>query len=170
LSGEQLQTVFEQFKSLADKKKEIYDGDIVALIQKQLSGTMRQAWSLVSFSVSSGSGEQPRVRLTLRHGEQEFREDVQEGDGPIDAAFWAVERITGIKVVCKDYRVRSATLGRDAQGEVTLEVEHEGESYRGVGISTDTVESTILAMLNAVNRIATEKDLRSQKRVSSQDA
>ncbi len=170
VTGEQLQTIFEQFKALADKKKEIYDGDIVALIQKQLSGQVSEAWSLVRFSVSSGTGEPPRVQLTLRHGEKEFTEEVQQGDGPIDAAFWAVERITGIKVVCKDFRVRSATLGQDAQGEVNLEVLHEGESYRGTGVSTDTVESTILAMLNAVNRITTEKEIRRGSRVSPHDA
>ena len=109
------------------------------------------------------------VRLTLRHGDQEFSEEVQQGDGPIDAAFWAVERITGIKVICRDYRVRSATLGRDAQGEVTVEVEHEGQTYRGIGLSTDTVESTILAMLNAVNRVAAEKGIRSPNRLSPHD-
>jgi 2-isopropylmalate synthase len=169
LTAEQLQEVFEQFKTLADKKKEIYDGDITALIQKQISGKVQESWSLVSFQVSSGTGGQPMVRLTLRHGNQEYSEQVQQGDGPIDAAFWAVERITGIKVVCRDYRVRSATLGRDAQGEVTVEVEHEGQSYRGVGLSTDTVESTILAMLNAVNRIAAEKGIRSPNRLSPHD-
>ncbi len=142
----------------------------MALIQKQLSGQVSEAWSLVRFSVSSGTGEPPRVQLTLRHGEKEFTEEVQQGDGPIDAAFWAVERITGIKVVCKDFRVRSATLGQDAQGEVNLEVLHEGESYRGTGVSTDTVESTILAMLNAVNRITTEKEIRRGSRVSPHDA
>jgi 2-isopropylmalate synthase len=56
-------------------------------------------------------------------------------------------------MVCKDFRVRSATLGRDAQGEVTVEIEHAGRSYRGIGVSTDTVEATILAILNAINRI-----------------
>jgi len=169
ITGEQLQTIFEQFKILADKKKEIYDGDIVALIQKQLSGQLHDAWSLSSFNVSSGTGTQPKVRLTLKHGDREFTEEVQQGDGPIDAAFWAVERITGIKVVCSDFRVRSATLGQDAQGEVTLEVLHDGQAYRGTGVSTDTVESTILAMLNAVNRIEAEKGLRSQGRVSPHD-
>ena len=79
------------------------------------------------------------------------------GDGPIDAVFWAVEKITGIELVCKDFSVRSATLGRDAIGEVNLEVEHKGRTYRGVGVSTDSVESTILAMLNAINRIVSEK-------------
>ncbi len=157
LSGEQLQPVFEQFKLLADKKKELYDGDIVALIQQQLSGGEEPVWSLVDYEVTSASGRTPHVRLTLKRGDQDKTETIEQGDGPIDAAFWAVEKITGIEVVCKDYQVRSATLGRDAIGEVNVEVEHKGRSYRGVGASTDTVESTILAMLNAVNRIIADR-------------
>jgi 2-isopropylmalate synthase len=153
ISGEQLQTVFDQFKLLADKKKEIYDGDIMALIQQQISGSIHEEWSLVDYEVTSGKSRKPHVRVTLRHGDHEITEEVEQGDGPIDAAFWAVEKITDIQVVCKDFRVRSATLGRDAIGEVNLEVEHKGRSYRGVGVSTDSVESTILAMLNAINRI-----------------
>ena len=84
-------------------------------------------------------------------------EELSSGDGPIDAAFWAAERLTGVKLVCKDFQVRSATIGRDAQGEATLEVEHEGQTYRGRGVSTDTVEATVRAILNAVNRIANAK-------------
>jgi 2-isopropylmalate synthase len=157
VTAEQLQTVFEKFKELADKKKDVYDGDIVALIQNVISGEVEQAWTLVRFEASSGTGRSPRVSLTLAHDGKEFSQTVEQGDGPVDAAFWAVERITGLKVVCKDYRVRSATLGRDALGEVQLEIEHEGQTVKGVGVSTDTVESTILAMLNAINRIATVK-------------
>jgi 2-isopropylmalate synthase len=159
LTGEQLQTVFEQFKLLADKKKDIYDGDITALIQQQISGSVDQQWSLVDYEVTSGKSRSPLVRLTLKHGDQERTEQIEQGDGPIDAAFWAVEKITGIKVVCKDFRVRSATLGRDAIGEVNLEVEYKGRTYRGVGVSTDSVESTILAMLNAINRIIEDQKL-----------
>ncbi len=154
ITAEQLQHVFEKFKTLADKKKELYDGDIVALIQHEISGQVEEAWSLVRFDVASGSNRQPKVCLTLAHNGQESSAEVEQGDGPIDAAFWAVENLTGLKVVCKDYRVRSATLGRDALGEVQLEIEHEGQIYKGVGVSTDTVEATILAMLNAINRIA----------------
>jgi 2-isopropylmalate synthase len=159
LTGEQLQIVFEKFKALADKKKEVYDGDIVALIQEQISGQVQQAWTLVSFDVVAGSGKQPSVRLTLKHGDREFTEEATQGDGPIDAAFWAVEKITGYKVLCKDFRVRSATLGRDALGEVIVEIEYNGIAHRGVGLSTDTVEATILAMLNAINRIASMSDV-----------
>jgi 2-isopropylmalate synthase len=165
-----LQTVFEQFKILADKKKEVYDGDIAALIQQQMRGKLQQVWTLVSYQLISGTGQQPTVKLTLRHGDEEFTEEVQQGDGPIDAAFWAVERITGVEVACNDFQVRSATIGRDALGEVTVEVEHEGQAYRGVAVSTDSVEATISAMLNAINRIAAEKEFRSQSRVSPQDS
>lgn len=157
LTGEQLQVVFERFKLLADKKKEIYDGDIVALVQQQISGSMEEDWTLVDFESTTSRTGMPRVRLALRHSGNVSSVVVEQGDGPIDAAFWAVEKLTGIEVVCKDYRVRSATLGRDAIGEVDVEVEHEGRTYRGVGSSTNTVEATILAMLNAVNRICVDK-------------
>jgi len=162
LTKEQLQTVFIEFKELADKKKEVYDGDIVALIEQQLVRVKDAEWQLVSFEVTSGSDRRPHVKLTLRHGDNEVTEELSDGDGPVDAAFLATERITGIKLVCKDFQVRSATLGRDAQGEVNLEVEYEGETYRGRGASTDSVEATIRAILNAVNRIAVMKRVQEQ--------
>ena len=153
LTGEQLQAVFEEFKALADKKKEIYDGDIAALIEMQIHSAPEQQWSVVSFEATSGTGRKPKVQLTLRHGEEEFTEELSDGDGPIDAAFLATEKITGIKLRCKDFQVRSATLGHDALGEVVLEIDYNGRSFRGRGVSTDTVEATVLAILDAVNRI-----------------
>ena len=154
LDGEQLQEVFDAFKKLADKKKEIYDGDIHALIQQRIhGGETENGWSLVAFDVKATSGETPICKLTLARDGQKIIEEVAEGDGPIDAAFWAVEKITGLEITCKDYQVRSATLGRDAIGEVLVEIEYQGTVYRGRGTSTDTVESTIKAILDAVNRI-----------------
>ena len=73
---------------------------------------------------------------------------MSDGDGPIDAAFLATEKITVVKLVCKDYQVRSATLGHDALGEVTLEVKHNGKTHRARGVSTDKVEATVLAILS----------------------
>jgi 2-isopropylmalate synthase len=153
LTGEQLQQVFDDFKRLADKKKEIYDGDIVALIEQQLHGVPEAEWQLVSFTASSGTGRSPHAKLTLRRGSQEITKEMSAGDGPIDAAFAVIEEITGLKLVCKYFEARSASIGRDAQGEVTLEIELQGVTYRGRGASTDTVEATIKAVLNAVNRI-----------------
>ncbi|MHB8971624.1 MAG: 2-isopropylmalate synthase [Pirellulaceae bacterium] len=157
LSGEQLQQLFEEFKKLADKKKEIYDGDLVALIEQQLHGVAHEHWKLVSFEIISRAGDVPHVTMTLQNGGQPTTEEVTSGDGPIDAAFRAVEKITGLTLACKDYQVRSATIGRDALGEASLEIEHEGRSYRGLGVSTDTVEATVKALLNAVNRIVVMK-------------
>ncbi len=153
LTGEQLQQVFEDFKALADKKKEIYDGDIVALIEQLLHGATQEHWKLVSFEVVSRTGDVPYVKMTLQNGGEAITKEVTTGDGPIDAAFRAVEQITGLELVCKDYQVRSATIGQDALGEASLEIEHDGRSYRGLGVSTDTVEATVKALLNAVNRI-----------------
>ena len=157
LNDEQLRNVFDEFKKLADKKKEIYDGDLVALIQQEIQAEVEEQWSLVSFQATSGSDQVPHVRLTLQRGEEQFTEELSEGDGPIDAAFLATEKITGLTLVCKDYQVRSASLGHDAQGEVVLEVEHKGQVFRGRGVSTDTVEATVRAILNAVNRIANSR-------------
>lgn len=157
LSGEQLQSLFEDFKDLADKKKEIYDGDIIALIRQQIHELSEEQWSLVSFEVKCGSDQNPTVRVTLRRGAEEFTETMSDGDGPIDAAFLATEKITGLQLLCREFHVKSSTIGHDAQGEATLEVEHKGAIYRGRGVSTDSVEATLMALLNAVNRVASDQ-------------
>ena len=155
LTGEQLQAVFDDFKRLADKKKDIFDGDIIALIEQRIHGTpAEEEWKLVAWEVTSASGKRPRAKLTLRRGNEEQTAEVADGDGPIDAAFLATEKITGIKLKCIDYQVKSASLGHDALGEVNLSVQHGRETFRGRGVSTDTVESTVHAILAAVNRIA----------------
>ena len=159
LTGEQLQQIFEEFKQLADKKKEIYDGDILALIEQQLHGVVHEHWKLVEFEIISRTGDVPHVKLTLQNGGAAVTQEITSGDGPVDAAFRAVEQITGLELACKDYQVRSATIGRDAQGEASLEIEHNGRSYRGLGVSTDTVEATIKALLNAVNRIVVTRSV-----------
>jgi len=150
---DQLQQLFEEFKKLADKKKVVYDGDIVALIEQQLHGAVQQHWKLVDYEITCRSGHAPHVKMRLESGGASTTTEVNTGDGPVDAAFRAVEQITGLELVCKDYQVASATIGRDAQGEASLEIEHHGRSFRGLGVSTDTIEATIKALLNAVNRI-----------------
>ncbi len=72
----------------------------------------------------------------------------------MDAIFLAIENLTGISVVCKDFNVHSVTVGKDAQGEVMVQVEHDGRMYRGRGVSTDSMEASARAFLNAVNKIA----------------
>jgi len=152
LTDEQLAAVFEDFKALADKKKEIYDGDIAALIEQRKSQVVDQ-WQLVSYEVQATSGETPKATLTLSRGDETSTKTIAAGDGPLDALFCAIEEITDKPVVVRDFRVQSATHGKDAQGEAIIEVEHNQKTYRGRGVSTDTVEAGTRAFLNAVNHI-----------------
>ena len=87
-------------------------------------------------------------------GDEEFSTKAACGDGPIDAIFLAMEDLTGISVDCKDFNVHSVTVGKDAQAEVMVQVEYQGHLYRGHGVSTDSVEASAKAFLNAINRIA----------------
>ncbi len=153
LNRDQLNSVFEQFKALADKKKEIYDADLAALVEQQMHA-LDEMWTLESYEVASGSGRQPTVRLSLHKGGEVVSTEMTCGDGPIDAVFLAIEKLTGYEVACNDFRVHSVTVGKDAQGEVTVQVEHEGSLFRGRGVSTDSVEASAKAFLNAINRIA----------------
>ncbi len=134
ISAEQLQRVFERFKELADKKKEVYDGQCRA-DPSEIAGTQAEsnAWKVVRYDVSSGSGRSPKVHLTLSNHGKEHSTEVEQGDGPIDAAFWAVEKLTGIKLTCKDYRLQSATLGRDAQAEVVFGSRTRRQIVQGYG-------------------------------------
>ncbi|MHB8899754.1 MAG: 2-isopropylmalate synthase [Thermoguttaceae bacterium] len=161
LTGEQLNTVFDAFKRLADKKKEIYDGDLAALVEEQIRG-VADVWVLDSYQVASGTSRSPHVALTIRKGDEVKSAEMECGDGPIDAIFLAIEKLTGIDVVCNDFRVHSVTVGKDAQGEVTVQLEYEGNLYRGHGVSTDSVEASAKAFLNAINRIVS---LRNGQRV-----
>ncbi len=118
---------------------------------------MGDQWTLESYHIICGNGERPKVTLRLRHGTQEYGESMECGDGPVDAIFLAIERLTGVSTVCRDFRVHSVTVGKDAQGEVNVEVEHQGALYRGRGVSTDSVEASAKAFLNAINKIAVAK-------------
>jgi 2-isopropylmalate synthase len=153
LNDEQLQRVFEQFKVLADRKKHVYDADLEALAEAELHQGPG-VWSLESFHTSAGTGTLPAAAVVLRHADGRKLKEAACGDGPVDAVFQAIERLTGIEVQLKEYHVRSITLGEDAQGEAQLEAEYERRLYRGRGVSTDILEASALAFLQVINRIA----------------
>jgi 2-isopropylmalate synthase len=152
-SDDQLAAVFEDFKALADKKKEIYDADLEALIEQHIHDDT-ELWHLVSLHTSAGTGVIPTATLRIRkQGDGEFQ-DAATGDGPIDAIFHAMERITGIEAALGDYQVRSISSGKDAQGEVTVEARYGDQTYRGRGVSTDIIEASARAYLAVLNKIA----------------
>ncbi|MEI7703590.1 MAG: 2-isopropylmalate synthase [Deltaproteobacteria bacterium] len=154
LTDEQLEKVFADFKILADKKKEIYDADLEALVIHGALLKGQAIWELLALSTTSGTGTLPAASISLAKSGGERFQDASAGDGPVDAVFKAIEKITGIEVKLRDYRIQSVTIGEDAQGEVSLEVEHATGVYRGRALSTDVIEGSARAFLDVVNRIA----------------
>jgi 2-isopropylmalate synthase len=152
LSDAELARVFEDFKALADKKKELFDGDIEALVLRADFGASGP-WHLESLHAVSDSAGGAMARVSLRHSDGRTLDEETRGDGPVDAAFKAVEAVTGIDVKLRKFEVRSVSMGEDAQGEAVVTVEHNSRVYRGTSITTDIVESAVRAFLEVVNRI-----------------
>ena len=152
LSDAEIARVFEDFKSLADKKKELFDGDIEALVLKAEFGESGP-WHLESLHAVSDSAGAAMARVGLRHSDGRLLSQESTGDGPVDAAFKAIEAATGIAVTLRKFEVRSVSMGEDAQGEAVVTAEHNGRAYRGSSVTTDIVESGVRAFLEVVNRI-----------------
>jgi 2-isopropylmalate synthase len=153
LTDEQIDQAFAKFKDLADKKKEVFDADIEALIGEQIE-QVPEVWTLAGVQTTAGSKAVPTATVTLVKEGRSYT-DAAIGDGPVDAVYKAIGRITGIQPRLTDYALRALTSGTDAQGEVTIEVEYEGRRFRARGVSTDIVEGSARAYLAAVNRAAT---------------
>ena len=154
LTDDQLDAAFEQFKTLADKKKEIFDADLDAIVEGLVSGAdVMPTWELLALQTSAGTAMIPTATVRLRNAVTgDESQDASTGDGPIDAAFSCILRMTGVTGTLREYDLRALTGGRDAQGEVHLEIESEGRRYRGRGLSTDIIEASALAFIQAVNR------------------
>ncbi len=156
LTPEQLEEAYEKFIALADKKKDIYDADIEAIIDQQIGSTM-EVWRLEGLQTTAGTNAIPTATITLSK-EGQSTTDAATGDGPVDAIYEAIRRITGVKLTLTDYSLRALTGGKDAQGEVTIEVAHNERKFRARGLSTDIVEASAKAYLAAVNRVLTAKN------------
>ncbi|HEY0981359.1 MULTISPECIES: 2-isopropylmalate synthase [unclassified Schlesneria] len=168
LDEAQIETVYKDFIALADKKKDIYDADIVALIDNRLTVTTDR-WELVRFHIAAGTGTIPTATVELRDlastkpagldGVDEStttpktHKDASIGDGPVDAVCKAMERIVGINAELKDYQVRAVSGGEDAQGEASVAIVYHGRRYHGKAVSTDVIEASALAYLKALNKV-----------------
>ena len=148
----ELNRVFEDFKELADKKKELFDGDIEALVLRA-SSTAHGPWVLEKLDVDAHTGEPSRARVLLRHTDGRTVEREAQGDGPVDAAYKAVEKAAGLAVTVRKFEVHAVTIGEDAQGEAIIYVDHANRSYRGSSVSTNIVEAACRALLEVMNRI-----------------
>jgi 2-isopropylmalate synthase len=144
--------VFEEFKALADKKKELFDGDIEALVLRA-ENTASGPWSLVELKTVADSKTPAEAVVRLQHSDGTVVERTSTGDGPVDAAFKAIELATGLNVALRKFEVRGVTEGEDAQGETVVYVEYNRRNYRGSSVSTNIVEASTKAFLEVINRI-----------------
>ena len=161
LTDEQLQRVFDQFKALADRKKMVYDADIEALCETEIhSGPT--LWTLHAVTCNSGSGTIPSAAVVLWNRDGTIHKEAAIGDGPVDAVFTALERITGVEPTLKEFRIRSVTVGEDAQGEAQIEAIYKGRTINGRAVSTDIIEASAMAFLQVINRIALQQELGSR--------
>ena len=148
---------FQEFKKLADKKKDMYDGDIEAIILN-VDSASTGPWSLTSLEVTSGTAD--RAVATIALIDESGREVTQtaKGAGPVQAVFTALEQATGIDLVLKNFELHSATAGEDAQGEATVVAEYDQQTHRGHAASVDIVEAGSRAYLEVINRILRRRE------------
>ncbi|NOQ63804.1 MAG: 2-isopropylmalate synthase [Methyloprofundus sp.] len=151
-SESELNDAFFRFKQLADKKHEIFDEDLQALISEVNSETEEEHYKLVALKVCSETGETPSATVTVEVGEAEFTAD-SEGSGAVDAALKAIESIVKSGVTLELYSVNSISTGTDAQGEVTVRLEKGGRVVNGLGADTDIVIASAKAYIHALNKL-----------------
>ena len=154
----ELNRAFMEFKKLADRKKDMYDGDIEAIILNADSAS-GGPFSLKSLEVLSSTERPARATLELVDEQARVRAESASAEGPMEAAFKALEQATGISLTLRNFELHSATAGDDAQGEVTVIVEYNGQTWRGHGASVDIVEAGTRACLEVVNRILRRREL-----------
>jgi 2-isopropylmalate synthase len=152
LTDEEIQVAFDKFKILADKKKSVYNRDLEAIIAKE-SVQVPKTFSLGNFVINSGNAITATAVIKLIKDGKPI-EKVARGSGPVDAAFKAIDKIVGRNLELVDYDISSVTEGEDAQGDAKVIIRgDDGLEYSGRGLSTDVIEASVNAYINAVNKI-----------------
>ncbi len=156
LAEKDLEKAFVRFKELADRKKDIFDEDIEALISDEVFTSDYEVYRLEALDVSSGLDKKPEalVRISTPEG---IREKTSTGDGPVDAAYRAIALITGTCSKLLKFEVKGITGGTDALGEVVAMVEQDEETVRGHGADTDIIVAAAKAYISALNKLASKK-------------
>jgi len=152
LSDEEFTRAFTAFKELADKKKEIGDRDIEALIAEEMR-TFSETYHLEHVQVSCGDHLVPTASVRLIGPGGQLLADASLGTGPVDAVYKAINRLVGVPNNLTEFSVKSVTAGIDAMGEVTIRIESGGRTYTGRGADTDIIVASAKAYMNALNRL-----------------
>ena len=152
-SEELLNAAFKRFKDLADKKREIFDEDLQALItEEEIEHVENEHWRLVSLTAHSETGEQPYAKIVVSEAGKE-RQCEAQGSGPVDATFKALESVANSGASLLLYSVNNITSGTDSQGEVTVRLSKEDRIVNGQGADTDIVVASAKAYINALNKL-----------------
>ena len=151
-SEKELNDAFSRFKHLADKKHEIFDEDLQALVSEEMTEVENEHFALVSLMAHSETGQTPQARLVLTMGGAE-KSAHSNGSGPVDAAFKAIESVIHSGAELQLYSVNNITSGTESQGEVTVRLARGGRIVNGLGADTDIVVASAKAYLNALNRL-----------------
>lgn len=151
LPEEAVNRAFTRFKIVADKKKEVFDDDLLAIVEEEALAA-GETYTLDYLQFTSGMNIVPTATVRLKRENEIFQESGW-GDGPVDAAYKAIDQITKVQGRLADYSIRAITAGKDALGEVVLKLEVNGHTVIGRGTSTDVIEASVRAYLNAINKI-----------------
>lgn len=155
MNDEELGKAFASFKEIADKKKEVTNDDLEALVKDQVFATPER-FSLAYLHISSGTSVIPTATIKLAIDEKTF-EAAATGDGPVDAACHAVDKITDIYGKMLSYKLNAISGGKDALGEVLAHIQIDEKIYNGRGLSTDIIEASVKSYINAINKYYYEK-------------
>ena len=157
LKDEELNKIYKLFTDLADKKKEVYEEDLRSLMGDEVY-KVNKYYNLDYLQVHLGTHSIPTATIKLRIGEEETVQESATGDGPVDAIFNAIDRVLNMKYTVENYQLRSVTSGRQALGEAQLRIRVNGKSFNGRGVSTDIVEASAKAYINAINELKSYND------------
>jgi len=162
VDDESLNKIFEQFKKLADKKKEINDMDLLVLAEQETLPAVEPVYQLEYFHIVSGSSTLPSATVRIRKKDK-IIEDASLGDGPVDALYKAIDRIVKLSPKLNDYKISAISSGKDAQGEVAVSLVIDGITVAGKGISTDIIEASAKAYLHAINQYFIRRTITKKK-------
>ncbi len=152
--GEELERIYERFLKIADKKREVYDEDLVAIVHDEVHSVPIR-YSLEYLHTTSGTGTIPTATVKLKI-EDEVVQGSQCGDGPVDATYQAIFALSDSKASLKKYIIRGVTSGSEAMGEVVVHLDLDGKTATGRGVSTDVIEASAKALVDALNRLASK--------------
>ncbi|HEX5478043.1 MAG TPA: 2-isopropylmalate synthase [Burkholderiales bacterium] len=154
-SEEGYNKAFQRFKDLADKKADIFDEDLQALVAQEAGLSSEEQWKLVTMQQGSGMGERPHSAVVLLQNNSEVRSESQ-GDGPVDATFKAIEGVAKSGAELLLFSVNAVTQGTESQGEVTVRLSKGGRIVNGVGADTDIIIASAKAYISALNKLASK--------------